>query len=99
MGPRIFFQQDGVYYNPSTKEPVDLSTVGKPQSPAPAATSLVCTFCGVQRATPELFREHLLAVHPQQVPDLVSGHARASQPPPVEPEPVKPVGKSKGKGK
>ena len=99
MGQRIFYQQDDVYYNPSTKEPVDLSTLAKPKAPTPAAASLVCTFCGVQRATPELFREHLLAVHRDQVPELSAPKEAEPAKPAPEPEPVKPAGKSKGKGK
>jgi len=98
MGQRIFYQQDGVYYNPSTKEPVDLSTLAKPKAPTPAAASLVCTFCGVQRTTPELFREHLLAVHRDKVPELSA--PPESPTPELEPiAPSKSAGKSKGKGK
>ena len=68
-GHRTLWQQDGVYYDPSTKQPVDLNNANG--QPAPSTTTgksaLVCKFCGAKRATPELFREHLLAQHRDEV--------------------------------
>jgi len=104
MGLRTLYQQDGVYYNPSTKEVVNLNDLGKPAAKvSPAQEALVCKFCGAKRATPELFREHLLAIHPKEVGPL-NAQTPEEQPPAepaakTEPAPAKPSKPGRGKGK
>jgi len=64
------WKQDGVYYDPSSGEEVDVSA--KAPVPPVKETGLTCKLCGAVRQTPELFKEHLLAVHreePGVVPD------------------------------
>jgi hypothetical protein len=66
-GDRQFWQQDGICYDPATKEPVDVTAIKtKPTAPAPTASPLVCKLCGARRESPESFREHLIASHPNE---------------------------------
>lgn len=73
-GLRTFWMQDGLLYDPSTKELVDPASIPPATTRAPVAPSappapapLICKFCGKARATEELFMEHLLAAHADQV--------------------------------
>jgi len=68
MKDRTYWKQDGVYYDPSSGLEVDLSA--KPPVPPVKAQGLTCKLCGAVRHTPELFKEHLLAVHKDEVGPL-----------------------------
>jgi len=67
---RTLWKQDGVYYDPSSGQEVDPSAK-PPQPPAKASVAtLTCKFCGAKRDDLELMKEHLLAMHRDEVPEL-----------------------------
>jgi len=72
IGDNTYFGQDGKYFDMNTNEEV--------VPPVHKNTGYACRFCGAIRQTPELLKEHLMAIHPAQVPDLM--------PKPVAPETV-----------
>lgn len=56
-----FYSQDGKLFDMRTLEEVDPATKGSSE-PKPTSV-LTCKFCGAKRETPELMKEHLLALH------------------------------------
>jgi hypothetical protein len=87
-GDRQFWQQDGICYDPATKEPVDVTAIKtKPTAPAPTASPLVCKLCGARRESAEAFREHLIAAHPEDAPELAPPSAEKSAPSAEKSEP------------
>jgi hypothetical protein len=82
-GNRTLWSQDGVCYDPSTKEPVDPSKLAPPRPATVGESVFVCKFCGAKRAGPELIREHLLAEHRDKVESQR-----------LSPEPAKPANPS-----
>lgn len=66
------WEQDGVLYNPSTKKPIDPSELPKMgKKPPIPSKSLKCNICGAIRQSAEEFKEHLMAAHPEKVPELM----------------------------
>ena len=61
IGDRKFWGQDDKHFDMGTLEEVDISKL-QPAKPEKTPV-LTCNFCGVKRETPELMREHLLALH------------------------------------
>lgn len=95
-GPWTFWSQDGVIYNPSTKEPVDMEKFTAPKKAA-AASGLICKICGVSRPNPQSFREHLIVAHPETMePQKAEPEAKVDSEP--EPDPA-PAPKTKAKSK
>ena len=60
VGDKSYYGQSGKYFNMSTFEEEVL-----PVAPS-APSGLICKICGAERKTPELFHEHLLAMHPDE---------------------------------
>ena len=68
---RTLWKQDGVYYDPSSGQEVDPSAK-PPQPPVKASEmALTCKFCGAKRDDLGLMKEHLLAMHRDEVPELL----------------------------
>lgn len=55
------YSQDGKFFDMETLEEVDPATLGSSEPKTPSV--LTCKFCGAKRETPELMKEHLLALH------------------------------------
>lgn len=81
-GNMMYWSQDGVIYNPSTKQPIDVASLTPPSKGQSMA--LKCNMCGAVRHSPESFREHLLVAHADKV------NLPEKPEPPKEPEKVEP---------
>ena len=93
IGPRTFWSQNGVIYDPSTKQPID--PVSLKAAPPNRSNGLVCKFCGAVRQSPELLMEHLLAMHGEKKTETPEPKAevkpeqkaeKAVNPPKAEPQ-------------
>lgn len=73
IGNRRFYGQDGKHFDMNTLEEVDISTLSSNKS----KSVLTCTFCGAKRDTPEIMREHLLALHKD---DMEKDKAKKDEP-------------------
>ena len=80
VGDESFIGQDGKYFDRLTKEEVT------PKVTIPKS-GFVCKFCGAVRQNAEMLREHLVAAHPENVPELM--------PKKTEPTPEKTKGKNR----
>ncbi|HUV64798.1 MAG TPA: hypothetical protein VMW24_12935 [Sedimentisphaerales bacterium] len=89
VGNVTLWMQDGICYWPATKEEVDPATlvvrkappVALPPTP-PKEPAYVCKFCGVSRDTLDVFKEHLIAKHPDEV-DMEKLSPKPEAPPTV----------------
>ena len=76
-GVDSYYEQDGKLFHMNTKEyycPVTAPVPAQAQAPAPAPVApppkIKCRFCGAERDSLDLMKEHLLAVHRDEVPEL-----------------------------
>jgi len=97
VGLNTYWYQDEKYYDPSTGQ--ETLPVKKPVPPEDRkgrdSATLTCKFCGAGRTTPELMKEHLLAAHRDEVPEL----DKPPEPPAPPAEAPKPKSNKKRKNK
>jgi len=111
VGPDTYFVQDGKHFHRTTKElvdpapaaPVVAAPVTPKEQPVAAKPKLTCKLCGAKRDNPELMKEHLMAMHADEVPELLLTVDVPEKPAEPEsepqPEPEKPKTKTKKKTK
>lgn len=75
------YSQDGKFFDMDTLEEVEPATI-RSDEPKPASV-LTCKFCGVKRETPELMKEHLFALHKD---DMAAAKKKAETPLSDKPE-------------
>lgn len=88
IGDNSYYGQDGKYF--------DMNTLEEVVPPVHKNKDFACKFCNAIRQTPELLREHLIAAHPELVPDLLPKKPLVVENPEPETEMVPETGPEKG---
>jgi len=83
-GPDSYYEQDGKLFHMNSKEffcsastPIPAPVPALIPAPHPVLPEPVrqpkfaCKFCGAERDTPDIMKEHLLACHRDEVPELL----------------------------